>query len=108
MYFSVIILNAPEGPSFVYDLVFHPNPCWFQGNKLIFSSEKLNSLGFGDLLKSIPSIEVHNIKGQEIVYRFEPQKTVKIICNEGGLGSELELNKLVLEIKEQGFEVITV
>lgn len=107
MYYSVIILNAPEGPSLTYDLVFHPSPSWFQGNKLIFSSKKLNSLGFGFLLKSIPSIEVHTIEGQEIVYRFEPQKTVKIICHEGGHGTELELNKLVLEIKEQGFEVIT-
>ena len=107
MYFSIILLNSPEGPSLVYDLVFHPNPCWFQGNKLIFSSEKLNSLGFSDLLKSIPSIEFHTINGHEIVYRFEPQKNIKIVCHEGGHGTELELNKLSEEIKEQGFEVIT-
>ena len=95
MYFSVIILNAPEGPSLVYDLVFHPNPCWFQGQKIIFSSEKLDSLSFEDLLKSIPSEEVDSIEGQQIVYKFEPQKTVKIICHDGGHGTELELKKLV-------------
>jgi hypothetical protein len=107
MYFSVIFLNAPEGPSFTYDLVFHPNPCWYQGNKLIYSSSILDSLGFEDLLKSIPSIELHTIEGQEIIYRFEPQKTVKILCHEGGHGTELDLNRLVEEIKKQGFEVAT-
>ncbi len=107
MYFSVIILNSPEGPSLTFDLVFHPNPCWFQGQKMIFSSEKLNSLSFEDLLKLIPSQEVDSINGQEIVSRFEPQKTIKIVCHEGGHGTEYELNKLSEEIKEQGFEVIT-
>jgi len=106
MYFSVIFLNAPEGPSLTYDLVFHPTPCWFQGNKLIYSSTELDCLGFGTLLKLIPSIEVYTIEGQEIVCRFEPQKTIKIICHEGGHGTKLELNKLFEEIKQQGFEVI--
>ena len=105
MYFSVIILNAPEGPTLTYDLVFHPTPCWFQGNKLIYSSTELDCLGFEDLLKSIPSIEVYTIEGQEIVCRFEPQKTIKIVCHEGGHGTKLELNSLIEEIKNHGFEV---
>ncbi len=106
MYFSIILLNAPEGPSLTYDLVFHPTPCWFQGNKLIYSSVESDSLGFEDLLKSIPSEEVDSIDGQEITYRFEPQKTLKIICHEGGHGTELDLNKLLKETKEQGFEAV--
>lgn len=106
MYFSVIILNAPEGPSLTYDLVFHPSPSWFHGSKLIFSSGELNSLGFEDLLKLIPIEDVDTIDGQEIVYKFEPQKTVKIICHDGGHGTELELNKLVEEINKKGFEAL--
>jgi hypothetical protein len=105
MYISVIILNGLEGPALTYDLVFHPTPCWYQGNKLIFSSGEIDSIGFKNLLKSIPNEEVHIIKGQEILYSFEPQKTIKIVCHEGGHGTELELNNLIEEIKEHGFEV---
>jgi hypothetical protein len=106
MYFSVIILNGAEGPSLTYDLAFHPTPCWYQGNKLIFSSGEMDSMGFENLLKSIQNQEVYTIKGQEIFYRFQPQKTIKIILHDGGHGSELDLNKLIDEIKEKGFEVI--
>jgi hypothetical protein len=105
MYFSVIILNAPEGPSLTFDLVFHPSPCWFQGQKLIYSSGKLDSFNFEYLIKSIPKKEVHIIDGIEITYDFEPQKTIKIVCHEGGHGTELELNSLIEEIKDHGFEV---
>ena len=106
MYFSVIILNAPEGPSLTYDLVFHPTPCWFQGHKMIFSSVTLNSLGFGDLLNLISKDTIEIEDGYEINSKFHPQKYVKIICHKGGHGSEVDLNNLINEIKEIGFEVL--
>lgn len=106
MYFSVIILNAPEGPALTYDLVFHPTPTWFLGHKMIFSSGKLNSLGFEDLLNLISKDNIEIEDGYEINSKFYPQKLIKIVSHQGGHGSELDLNNLTDEIKEIGFEVL--
>lgn len=104
MYFSVIFLNAPEGPAFSYELVFHPTPTWFQGHKEIISVGNLSNLGFKDLLNSIPKANIANENGIEIHSSFQPQKLVKIICHDGGHGSQTDLKNLCNEIKDCGFE----
>lgn len=108
MYFTVIILNAPEGPSLTYDLVFHPTPTWLQGHKLIYSVGDLNPMGFKNLLNIISQDYIERLDGHKIVSKFNSQKKVKIICHEGGHGSEVDLDNLTKEIKDEGFDFIII
>ena len=104
MYFTVIILNATEGASFSYDLVFHPSPIWFQGYKEIISTGSLTNLGFKELLNSIPKSNIEKKDGLDLHSNFQPQKLIKIVCHDGGHGSQIDLNILCDEIKDCGFE----
>lgn len=105
MYFTIIFLNAPEGPSYSYDLVFHPTPTWFQGHKLILSLGEINKYGFKELLKTIPEEYVEISDGHEVHSKFTPQGIVKIVCHTGGHGSDLDLENLTNEIKACGFDI---
>jgi hypothetical protein len=105
MYFTIIFLNAPEGPSYSYDLVFHPTPTWFQGHKMILSLSEINN-AFKELLKTIPEEYVEISDGHKVHSNFAPQGIVKIVCHTGGHASDLDLENLTNEIKECGFEAL--
>jgi hypothetical protein len=110
MYYTVIIMNAPEGPTLSYDLVFHPNPIWFQGHIKIGippDNIKMENKCFSYLLTQIDKSHVQkDILGQDIHSTFTPQKIIKIVCHDGGHGSNLELQNLINNIEEEGYKAI--
>jgi hypothetical protein len=103
-------MNAPEGPTLSYDLVFHPNPIWFQGHEEIgipHNEMKGDDKWFSYLLSKINKDHIKkDISGQKIHYSFSPQHTIKIVSHDGGHGSEIELQKLLENIKEEGYQAI--
>jgi len=110
MYYSIIIMNAIEGPTLSYDLVFHPNPMWFQGHDEIGIPENdinFSNKWFSYLLSKINKDYVtKDTLGQNIHSSFTPQKSIKIVCHDGGHGTDIELQKLIVNIKEEGYKVI--
>ena len=110
MYYTIIIMNAAEGPTLSYDLVFHPNPIWFQGHDKIGIPQdetNLENKWFSYLLSKINKDHVQkDTLGQKIHSSFSPQKSIKIICHDGGHGSDVELQMLMDNIKEEGYQAI--
>ena len=110
MYFTIIIMNAVEGPTLSYDLVFHPNPIWFQGHEEVgIPQNEINgdNKWFSYLLSKINKDHVQkDILGQKIHSSFNPQHNIKIVCHDGGHGTDLELRNLVNNIQEEGYNVV--
>ena len=111
MYFTIIFLNGPEGPSLSYDLLFHPCPVWYQGNTEIGVpniNSPVNSLGFFRfLINQIKPEEIITLKdGMKLHTRFTPQPIVKVITHDGGHGSENDLAILLEDITNEGFQPI--
>ena len=103
-------MNATEGPTLSYDLVFHPNPIWFQGhNEVGIPQNEINGNNkwFSYLLSEINKDHIQkDTSGQKVHSSFSPQKIVKIVCHDGGHGTELELQILMDNIKEEGYQAI--
>ena len=103
-------MNAPEGPTLSYDLVFHPNPIWFQGHDEVGIPQNEingNNKWFSFLLSKINKDHIQkDTSGQKVHSSFSPQKIVKIVCHDGGHGTELELQILMDNIKEEGYQAI--
>ena len=103
-------MNAAEGPTLSYDLVFHPNPIWFQGHEEVGIPQNEidgDNNWFSYLLSKINKNHVQkDISGQKIHSSFNPQHIIKIVCHDGGHGSEIELQTLLENIKEEGYQAI--
>ena len=96
MYFT-LLFEKEEGPTEIYELVFHPCPVWFKGG----------STGLDEAV-CIPSHRgPHYVMGD---FRclldntgIERNRKVGIVCHDSGHGTEEDLNLLMSEMKSEGF-----
>ena len=117
MYFT-LLFESPEGPTEIYELVFHPCPIWFRGgagvgrerkNEVCIPPHRGPHYVMGDfrfLLKNVEiKAELHNQTWNDVEREKTPTfpRKVGIICHESGHGTEEDLNLLMAEMKSEGF-----
>ena len=96
MYFT-LLFEKEEGPTEIYELVFHPCPVWFKGGSTgLDEAVCIPSHGgphyvMGDFRCLLDNAEI------------ERNRKVGIVCHDSGLGSEEDLNLLMSEMKSEGF-----
>jgi len=99
MYFTLVFSEIRgQGPSFTYDLVFHPCPVWMKGGEQVIvpngDSPKYLTGHLGILFETEKNIE--NID--------EKTEVVLVVHTKGeSHGTEQDLEVLIEDIKNQGF-----
>ena len=96
MYFT-LLFEKEEGPTEIYELVFHPCPVWFKGGStgldeaICIPSHRGPHYVMGDFRCLLDNAEI------------ERNRKVGIVCHDSGHGSEEDLNLLMSEMKSEGF-----
>ena len=96
MYFT-LLFEKEEGPTEIYELVFHPCPVWFKGGStgldeaVCIPSHRGPHYVMGDFRCLLDNTEI------------ERNRKVGIVCHDSGHGSEEDLNLLMSEMKSEGF-----
>ena len=96
MYFTLLFESA-EGPTEIYELVFHSSPVWFKGGQTILDdavcipSHRGPRYVMGDFRSLLENTEI------------EGNRNVGIVCHNSGHGNEEDLNLLMSEMKSEGF-----
>ena len=97
MYFT-LLFEKEEGPTEIYELVFHPCPVWFKGGSdgnlddaVCIPPHRGPRYVMGDFRYLLDNIGI------------EGNRNVGIVCHDSGHGNEEDLNLLMSEMKSEGF-----
>ena len=95
MYFTLLFPNG-EGPTHIYELVFHPCPVWMKGDKQIV----------------VPNPSTPNYEKGHLNILFEKEKSlnlsgtkVGLVCHDVGHGTKEDLETLLDDLRSEGFDV---
>jgi hypothetical protein len=105
MYFT-LLFEKPDGPTEIYELVFHPCPVWFRGGQTSLEDAVCTPphrgprYVMGDFRCLLDNAE---IMAKIPAGLNEEKRKVGIVCHESGYGSEEDLNLLMSEMKSEGF-----
>ena len=95
MYFT-LLYEQPEGPTTIYELVFHPCPLWMssEGEVICNTEHRGPRYVLGDFCF------FHN--KQSFVSHGEGRK-ISIVCHDSGNGNEEDLNLMIADMESLGY-----
>ena len=104
MYFTLLFDKEPEGPSLVYELVYHPCPIWVHPARsgsedyqkpIVVPNQAYPYYQEGHLKKLL---ECESLNVDEL-----HSPIVQIICHQDGHGTDDDLDLLLKDLKDEGF-----